>query len=145
MIRAGYGSSIKKKKLILLHSLTNFEIEKYYQNEPRFHGTYSRNNLPEIKDDSYVINLGEYESIESHWIVLHVNGDNVTYFDSFGVEHNPKEIKKFIRNKNITTNILRIQAYDSIMCIGFIDCMLKSKSLLEYTNLFLANQYERND
>ena len=74
-----------------------------------------------------------------------MNGDNVTYFDSFGVEHNPKEIKKFIRNKNITTNILRIQAYDSIMCIGFIDCMLKSKSLLEYTNLFLANQYERND
>ena len=65
-----------------------------------------------------------------------MNGDNVIYFDSFGVEHIPKEVKKFIGNKNITTNIFRVQAYDSIMhgyfCIGFIDFMLKSRSLLEY-------------
>ena len=65
-----------------------------------------------------------------------MNGDNVIYFDSFRVEHIPKEIKKFIGNKNITTNIFRVQAYDSIMhgyfCIGFIDFMLKSRSLLEY-------------
>ena len=45
-----------------------------------------------------------------------MNAKNVTYFDSFGVEHIPKEIRKFIRNKNIITNIYRIQAYDSIMC-----------------------------
>ena len=65
-----------------------------------------------------------------------MNGDNVIYFDSFRVEHIPKEIKKFIGNRNITTNIFRVQAYDSIMhayfCIGFIDFMLKSRSLLEY-------------
>ena len=65
---------------------------------------------------------------------------NVTCFVSFGVEHIRKEIRKFIGNKNITTNIYRIQAYDSIMrgyiCIGFIDFMLKGKSLLEHTNLF---------
>ena len=77
------------------------------------------------------------------------NDNNVTYFDSFGVEHIPKEIKIFIRNKNITTNIYRIKAYDSIMCgyvcIGFIDFMLKSKSLLEYTNLFSPNEYKKND
>ena len=70
-------------------------------------------------------------------------------FDSFGVEHIPKEIKKFIGNKNMTTNIYRIQAYDSIMCgyfcIGFIDFMLKGKSLLEYTNLFSPNEYKKND
>ena len=73
-----------------------------------------------------------------------MNAENVTYFDSFGVEHIPKEIRKFIGNKNIITNIYRIQAYDSIMCgyfcIGFIDFMLKDKSLLEYTNLFSPNE-----
>ena len=78
-----------------------------------------------------------------------MNAKNVTYFDSFGVEHIPKEIRKFIRNKNIITNIYRIQAYDSIMCgyfcIGFIDFMLKGKSLLEYTNLFSPNEYKKND
>ena len=78
-----------------------------------------------------------------------MNDENVTYFDSFGVAHVSKEIKKFIRNKYITTNIYRIQAYDSIMCgyfcIEFIDFMLKSKSLVEYTNLFAPNDYEKND
>ena len=78
-----------------------------------------------------------------------MNAENVTYFDSFGVEHIPKEIKKFIGNKNIITNIYRIQAYDSIMCgyfcIGFIDFMLKGKSLLDYTNLLSPNDYEKND
>ena len=78
-----------------------------------------------------------------------MNSENVTYFDSFGVEHISKEIKKFIKNKNIATNIYRIQAYDSRMCgcfcIGFIYFMLKGKSLLEYTNLFSSNDYEKND
>ena len=68
------------------------------------------------------------------------NGENVTYLDSFGVEHIPKEIRKFIGNKSIITNIYRIQAYNSIIrgyfCIGFIDFILKGKSLLEYSNLF---------
>ena len=98
------------------HPLTNFEIQKYYQNEHKFNGIYSRNNLPKINDGAYVINLDEYKSIGAHWIALYVNDDNVTYFDSFGVEHIPKEIKKFIGNKNIMTNIYRIQTYDSIMC-----------------------------
>ena len=75
--------------------------------------------------------------------------NNVAYFDSFGFEQIPKEIKKFIGNKNIITNIYRIPTYNSIMCgdfcIGFIDFMLKSKSLLDYTNLFSTNNYEKND
>ena len=75
------------------HPLTNFEIQKYYQNEPKFNGAYSRNNLVKIKNEVYVVNLDEYKSIETHWIALYVNGDNVTYFDSFGGEHTPKEIK----------------------------------------------------
>ena len=81
-------------------------------------------------------------------MLLYINNNNVAYFDSFGVEHIPKEIKKLIGNKNVITNIYRIQKYDSIICgyfrIGFIDFMLKSKSLLDYTNLFAPNNYEKN-
>ena len=80
---------------------------------------------------------------------MYVHNNNVTYFDSFGVEHIPKEIKTFINNKNIKTNIFRIQAYDSIMCgyfcIGFIDFMLKGKNLTEYMNLFPPNNLKKND
>ena len=94
------------------HPLINFEIQKYYQNKPKFNGVYSRNNLSKTKDGAYTINLDEYESIGTHWIVLYVNTKNVTYFDSFGVEHIPKELKKFIGDKNFITNIYRIQAYD---------------------------------
>ena len=131
------------------HPLTNFEIRKYYQIEPKFNGVYSRNNLPKIKDGAYVINLDDYKSIGTHWIALYANLNNIIYFDSFGVKHIPKGIKKFIGNKNIITNIYRIQGYDSIVCeyfcIGFIDFMLKGKSLLDYTNLFSPNDYENND
>ena len=70
-----------------------------------------------------------------------MQNNNVTYFDSFGVEHIPKEIKKFIKNKNITANIFRIQAYNSEMCgyfcIGSIDFMLAGKKITDYTNRFL--------
>ena len=85
----------------------------YYQNEPGFNGVYSRDNLPDkIKDGAYVINLDEYSDIGIHCIALYVNYKTVTYFDSFGVEDIPKEIKKFIINGNIIANIFRLQAYD---------------------------------
>ena len=68
------------------NALTNFEIEAYYQNEPRFIGVYSRDNLlGKIKDGAYVVNLDEYSDIGTHWIALYVNNKTVTYFDSFGV------------------------------------------------------------
>ena len=76
--------------LLLLHRLTNFELQKYFQNEPKFNGVYSRNNLPKIKDGAYVINLDEYKSIGTHWMALYVNAENVTYFHSFEVEHTSK-------------------------------------------------------
>ena len=132
------------------HPWTNFEIIKYYENQCRFNGVYSRDNLPnKIKDGAYVINLDEYSDIGTHWVALWVNNNNVTYFDSFGVEHIPKEIKAFIKNRNIKTNIFRIQGYDSIMCgyfcIGFINFMFKGKTLTEYANLFSPNDFKRND
>ena len=130
---------------MLPHPLTNFEIEKYYQDEPRFHGVYSRNNLTKIEDGPYVINLDEYSDIGTHWIALYLQNNDVTYFDSFGVEHIPKEIKTFIGNKIIKTNFFRIQVYDSIMCgylcIGFMDFMLVEKTLTKFTNLFSPNYF----
>ena len=78
-----------------------------------------------------------------------MNGNKASYFDSFGVEHIQKEIKNFIGNKNIITNISGIRACTSIMCgyfcIGFIDLILKSKSLVDYTNWFSPNKNEKND
>ena len=130
--------------------LTNFEIQAYYQNEPRFIGVYSRDNLPDkIKDGAYVINLDEHYDIGTNWIALYVNNKTVTYFNSFGIEHIPKELQKFIGNKNIINNIYRIQNYDSIMCgyfyIGFINYMFKGKSLTDYTNLFSPNNFKKNN
>ena len=132
--------------------LTKFEIQEYYQNEPRFNGVFSRDNLPyknnnNIKNGAYVINLDEYHDIGTHWVALYVNNKTITYFDSFGVEHIPKEIMKFIFLKKIITNIYRIQAYDSIMCgyfcIGFINFMFDGKSLTDYTNLFSPNDLKK--
>ena len=119
---------------------------------------YARNNLPKtIKKGAYVINLDEYENTGTHWVALFVKPKYTVYFDSFGIEHIPKEINKFIRSKelghavrnDIKSNIFRIQAYDSIMCrcfcIEFINCMFKGKTLLDYTNLFSPNYFKKND
>ena len=76
-----------------------FEIQKYYQNEPKFNGVYSRNYLSKIKDGAYIINLGEYESIGTHSIPLYVNAENATYFDNFAVEHVPKKLENSLKTK----------------------------------------------
>ena len=136
--------------LILPHLLTNLELEKYYENEPRFNGVYSRNNLPKkIKDGAYVINLDEYEDVGTHWIALFCNKREIVCFDSFGVEHVPEEIKKIVGNKNIIANIFRAQAKDSVICgnfwIGFIDLTLAGKKLTDFTNMFSPHDFEKND
>ena len=122
------------------HPLTNFEIQEYYKNEPRFNGVYSRNNLSKLKKGAYVINLDHSKNTGTHSVVIFVKLNEVIYFDSFGVEYIPEEILKFIGNKNIKTNIFRIQDYNSIMCgyfcILFIEFMLTGKTLTDYTNLF---------
>ena len=83
------------------HPFTNFEIQEYYQNEPRFTGVFSANNLPKkIKDEAYVINLDEYGDVGIHWIALFCNKSEIVYFDRFGVEHVPEEIKEFTGNKH---------------------------------------------
>ena len=106
------AKELKKKSNLLIpfHPLTNFEISEYYENEPRFNGVYSRDNLPaNIKKGAYVINLDEYENAGTHLIALalYVKNKKVVYFDSFGVEHIHKEFIKFIKNKDIIANIFR--------------------------------------
>ena len=102
-----------------------------------------------IKKGAYVINLDEYENTGTHWVSLFVKANKVIYFDSFGIEHIPEEIDKFIGNKKFKASIFRIQACDSIMCgyfcIEFINYMLKGKKLLDYTNLFSPNDFKEND
>ena len=139
------------------HPLTNFEIQGYYQNEPIFNGVFSRDNLPNTTKNgakhgerAYVINLDEYHDIGTHWVALYINNKTATYFDSFGVEHIPKEIMKFIgNNKKLITNIYRMQAFDSIMrgyfCIGFINFMFNGNSLTDYTSPFSPNDLKKND
>ena len=96
-----------------------------------------------IKDGAYVINLDEYAYVGTYWIAFYVKNIEIIYCDNFGVELVPKEIEKFIGNKNIKTNIFRIQANNSIMggyfCIGFIDIMLAGTTLIDYTSLFSPN------
>ena len=93
-----------------------------------------------INNGAYVINLDEYADVGTHWIALYAKNNEVIYFDSFGVEQVPKEIKRFIGHKNTKTIVFRIQADNSIMCacfcIGFIDFMLENKSLIDFTSLF---------
>ena len=78
-----------------------------------------------------------------------MNNNDVNYFDIFGTEYIPEKIKAFINNKNIKTNIFRVQAYDPVMCgyfcIGFINFMLKGKTLTEFRNLFSPNNFKKND
>ena len=81
------------------HLLTNFQIKKYYENEPRFNRVYSRNNVPKIKDGVYVTNLDTYKSMENHWIALYVNDDNVTHCNYFVAEHIPKQLKHLLEKK----------------------------------------------
>ena len=132
------------------HLLTNFEIQKYYENELRLNGVYSRDNLPnEMKDGAYVINLDEHADTGAHWITLFCNKNKIVYINSSGVEHIPEVIKEFIGNENIKANIYRVQSNNSIMCgyfcIGFIDFMLAGKTLIDYTNLFSPYDFNKND
>ena len=131
------------------HPLTNFEIQKYYENEKKFDRVFSRVSLPkEIKDGRYVINLDEYKDVRTHWIALFFRKSKIIYFDTFGVEHIPEKIKEFIGNKNMRANIFRVQVNNSVMCgyfcIAFIDFMLAGKKLTDFTTLFSPYDCHKN-
>ena len=106
------------------HPSTILEIQRYYQNEPKFNGVCSRDILTnKIKNKTYVINLGEYADIGIHWITLYANNNVITYFDSFRVEYIRKKVKDFIEGplkRSMTlANNFRIQTYDSVVIYGY--------------------------
>ena len=135
---------------MLPHPLTDFETQKYYENEPKCNGVFSRDNIPKkMKDGTYIINFDEYADVGTHWIALFCDRSEIVYFNGFGVEHTPEEIKKFISNKNTKTNIFKKQAYNSItcgyFCIGFINFMLAGKIFTDFTSLFSPYDFDEND
>ena len=105
--------------------------------------------LKNIKDGAYLIYLDEYTDAGTHWIALYALSNYITYFDSFGVEHIPKEVGRFIGHKNIKSNICRRKANNSMMCgyfcIRFIDFIIAGKTLIDYTSLFSPYDFEKND
>ena len=104
--------------------------------------------LKKIKDGAYLINLDEYADVGTHLIALFCRKTEIAYCDGFSVEHVTEEIRGFIANKNIKSNIFRVQARNSIMCgffcIGFINFMLASKKLTYFTNLLSPYDFEKN-
>ena len=121
---------------------------KCYQNEPRFNGVYSRNNLPnKIKDEAYLINLDEYAHVGTHWIALFCRSE-IIYFDSFGVQHVPERIKECVGNKKVIANIFRVQASNSIpwgyFCIRFINFMIANKKVTDFTSMCSPYGFEKN-
>ena len=128
--RAG-GGYMHKKLLDPLHPLNNIEIANYFNYKPRFNGVISRNNLPKIKDGTYVISLYDKNSKGTHWVTLFANKHTAVYSDSFGIEQIPQEVLKRIKDKSITRNIFRIQDNESIMCgfycAAFVEYLLAEK------------------
>ena len=132
-----------KQKLLMdlkwiFNSLSSFNKlcnTKTFQNEPRFNGVYSKDNLPKtIKGGTYVINLDKYANFDTHWIDLYNSNTEIIYFDSFEIEHVPEAIKKIIGHK---IDIIRMQANNSIMCryLAFTDFTRGGKTLSNYTSL----------
>ena len=122
----------------------------YFDSDKRFDGVFSRDNLNIFnKDGAYIINLDKYDNIGTHWVAIYLKNNNVTYFDSFGIEYIPKEITKLINDKSIKSNIFRIQSLNSILCgyfyIGFIEYTFNNLGLNEYTKLFLVTDFDKND
>ena len=124
------------------HPLTNFEIQKYYQNEPRFNGVFSRDNLQKIKDGTYIINLDEYSNIGTHWVAFYVQNNHATYFDSFRGEHIPKEIKTFIGNKNISNTSIWLK---KIFVLDLLILCLQERLKLTLQIFFSPSNFKRND
>ena len=101
--------------LVPVHYLSNIEITKYFNHEPRFNGVFSRHNFPRIKDEAYIINLNYKKTNGTHWVSLFIEKITAAFSDSFGI----KALSK-AKDKSITHNIFRIQDNDFMMCFCLI-------------------------
>ena len=136
--RVGYGSSIKKA-LIPPHPLTNFEIKEYYKNEPRFNGVYCRDNFPKtIKYGAHVISIDEYADVGTYWINLYVKSNELSYFDSFGVEKSTNLLGIKTQKQTYLEYKKKIQK-----CIGFIDFMFVNKTLIDFSSFFFHYDFKK--
>ena len=137
----------KNNFLMLPHPLKNFEIQNYYQNESRFNGVFSRDDLPKKKGWSLCNKSWWICTYRTHWIDLFCKRSKIVYFFSFGVEHVHEELKEFIGNKIIIANVFRVQANNLIMrgyfCIGFIDFVFAGKKLTDFTSLFSPYDFKK--
>ena len=125
--------------------MTNFEIQRCFDDELLFNGVFCRNNLPTPpKDGGYSTNLDNLGKAGTHWVAIFVND-----FDSFCVEHMPRAILRFLQGKDVDTNIYRIEVSDFVMCgyycIKFLDYMFVRKSLTDFTSLFSPTDFALND
>ena len=132
------------------HPLTNLEIEKYFEDELQFNGVFFRGNLLEItKDGGYIVNLDDMGRAGTHWVVIFLNDNRATYFDSFGVEHLLREVLRFLKGKDIHANIFRVQPDRSFLCgyycLKFLDFMFDGKSLMDFTSMFSLTDFGAND
>ena len=137
--------------LIPPHHLTNLYRNIIKMNQDLMEFFVEIIYLKKIKDGAYIINLDQYANVGTHWIALFCKKNEIVYFDSFGAEYIPNEIKEFIKkfpgSKNIETKIFRVQEDNSIMCgyfcIEFIDFMLAGTKLTDYTNLFSPHDLKK--
>ena len=123
---------------------------KYYEGDNRFQGVHPRDDLPPvIKTGAYVINLDDMDGPGTHWVAVYCKYKKVTYFDSFAVGHIPEEVKIFVGDKKIRSNMYRLQHYYSIMCgyycIAFIDHMFAGGNLQSFNKMFDPHDFDLND
>ena len=127
--------------------LKHCKVPKYHDQDCRFNGVYSRNNLPRIKDGVSAINQDDEESKGTYWVSLFINISTAVYFDSFGIKYFRQEVLSKIEYESILHNVFSIQFEDSIKfgfyCITFTEHMIAGKTLLDYTNLFSLNDYKK--
>ena len=95
--------------------MSNIKITKYFNYRHRFNGIFSRDNLTRIKNETFIINIDDKQSIGAHWVSLFTDRNTTMYFDSLSIEYIPQEVLIKIKDKSITHNIFRIPSDDSIM------------------------------
>ena len=135
------------KFLVSLDPLSNIEVTKYFNYQPRVNVDFSRDNLPRIKDGANVLNRDDKQSKGAHWFSLFIDRNTAAYFHSFGIEHIPQKVFRRIKDKSIIHNMFRVQGGDSIVCgfycTAFIEYMIAGTTLLHYTNLYYPADYKQ--
>ena len=122
------------------------EITNYFNYESRFNGVFSRNNLPRIKDEAYVLNLDDKNSKETHWVSPFIDRNTAIYLDFFGIEYIPLEVLKKSEINQLLTIYLEYKimiCYVLILLFAFTEYMLAGKTLLDYTNVLSSNDYKK--